>query len=196
MKMTDWFKTREGALTENKWGRMIILVQMIVILVMAFGMANQRQAVVLVPPTLEERGSVQAQQADAEIKTSWALYIANMLGNVTPSSSQFLTENMSRFLSPRMYRPVIERIDAQAKQLREEQITLQFIPTVARYEPEIDRVVVSGELIERGLRNAERRSVRTYEMGFIVRDYKVLLDSMRVMEGEWKREIPAEGEGR
>lgn len=192
MKMTDWFKTREGALTENKWGRMIILVQMIVILVLAFGMANQRQAVVLVPPTLEERGSVQAKQADAEIKTSWALYMANMIGNVTPRSSQFLTENMSRYLSPRMYRSVIEGIDAQAKLLREEQITLQFIPTLARYEPEIDKVVVSGELIERGLRNAERRSVRSYEMGFIVRDYKVLLDSMRVMDGEWKREVSAE----
>lgn len=193
--MTDWFKTREGALTENRWGRIIILIQGVVILVMAFGMANQRQAVVLVPPTLEERSSVQARQADAEIKTAWALYIAKMLGNVTPSSSQFLVENMSRYLSPRMYRSVIEGIDAQAQILRQEQITLQFIPTVARFEPEINRVVVSGELIERGLRNAERRSVRTYEMGFIVRNYKVLLDSMRVMEGEWKREVPSE-EGR
>ncbi|MBT9136394.1 MAG: hypothetical protein DDT34_01470 [Firmicutes bacterium] len=195
MKLTDWFKTREGALSENKWGRIIILVQMIVILVMAFGMANQRQAVVLVPPNLEERTSVQARQADAAAKTAWALYIANTIGNVTPSSSQFLTETISRHLSPRIYRSVIEGIDAQARQLREEQISLQFIPTVARYEAEIDRVVVSGELIERGLRNAERRSVRSYEMGFIVRNYRVLLDSMRVMEGEWRRETPAEGDG-
>lgn len=195
MKMNDWFKTREGALTENKWGRMIILFQVVVILVMAFGMANQRQAVVLVPPTLEERSSVQARQADAETKTAWALYMANMLGNVTPRSSEFLTENIARHLSPRMYRSVIEGIDAQANLLRDEEITLQFIPTVARYEAEVDRVVVSGELIERGLRNAERRSIRTYEMGFIVRDYQVLLDSMRVMEGEWKREVSAEEEG-
>lgn len=193
MKMQDWFKTREGALRENSWGRMIILGQVVVILVMAAGLATQRQAVVLVPPTLEERTTIESNAASKEAKIAWGMYITGMLGNVTPRSSEFLTQSISRYLSPRMYRPVIEGIDEQAKQIRDEQITLQFIPTVARYDDEINRVIVSGELIIRGLRNAERREVRSYEMGFIVRDYRVLLDSMRVMDGEWKG-VSAEGE--
>ena len=53
---------------------------------------------------------------------------------------------------------------------------------------EIEKVVVTGELVIRGLRGAERREIRTYEMGFIVRDYTVLLDELRVIDGAWAKD--------
>lgn len=187
MKLKDYLRTREGALTENKIGRVSIAILALANVILVGGLATKSQTVVMVPPTLEERSAVAAQEASDELKVAWGLYLAGTLGNVTPRSSEFLKTNVSRFLSPRLYRGVIDGIEQQATQIREEQITLQFMPTLARYDGEIDKVVVTGELVIRGTRGAERREIRTYEMGFIVRDYSVLLDELRVIDGPWAK---------
>ena len=188
MKLTDYLRTREGALTENKFGRITIAILALANVILVGGLATKTQTVVLVPPTLEERSVIAANEASDETKVAWGLYLAGTLGNVTPRSSEFLKTNVSRFLSPRLYRSVVDGIEQQAAQIREEQITLQFMPTLARYDAEIEKVVVTGELVIRGLRGAERREIRTYEMGFIVRDYTVLLDELRVIDGAWAKD--------
>lgn len=187
MKLKDYLRTREGALAENRVGRLSILILVVANVLLVGALAAKSQTVVLVPPTLEERSVVDARAASDEMKVAWGLYLAGTLGNVTPRSSEFLKTNVSRFLSPRLYRSVVDGIEQQATQIREEQITLQFMPTLAKYDPEIEKVVVTGELVIRGLRGAERREIRTYEMGFIVRDYTVLLDELRVIDGAWKK---------
>lgn len=187
MKLKDYLRTREGALAENKVGRVTIIVLALANVLLVGALSTKTQTVVMVPPTLEERSEVAAREASAEIKVAWGLYLANTLGNVTPRTSEFLKTNVSRFLSPRLYRAVVDGIEEQAKQIRDEQITLQFMPTLARYDADIGKVIVTGELVIRGLRGAERREIRTYEMGFIVRDYTVLLDELRVIDGAWTK---------
>ena len=71
--------------------------------------------------------------------------------------------------------------------------TLQFIPTTARYDAKLDKVLISGEFVVRGVRGSERRGMRTYVMGFKTRNYRVMLDTLDVKEGQW-RESELEGD--
>lgn len=183
MKLTEYLQTRNGALAENRFSRWALLIQSIIILVLSFSLAIKRTAVVMVPPTLEERTEIASNNASQEAQIAWGLYITGLLGNVTPTSSEFLVGHISRYLSPRMYRPVIESIEAQIKEIREEQITLSFIPTIARYDDKKGSVMITGQLVIRAVRGQEKRETRTYEMRFITRNYVVLLDELNITEG-------------
>lgn len=186
MKLFDYLQTREGALKENKISRIIIGVLACAVLMLAFAAANQKTTVVLVPPTLDANSSVGATSANSETKVAWGMYLAGLLGNITPTSAEFLKDSVSKHLSPRMYSPIREAIEQQVKLIQEEQITTSFTPTMGRYEADIDRVIVTGEVISRGRRGgAERREVRTYEMKFVTRNYNVLLDDLRTIEGKY-----------
>lgn len=188
MKLSHWLKTREGALAESKISRPIILLLAFTCLVLAFGLVRKSETVVMVPSTLEERAWVSKSSASAEMQVAQGLSLALLLGNVTPGSAEFVSSNISRSLSPRMYRPILEAIDREVRELRDEQISVSFTPTLARFDPDVDRVVITGEVITRGLRGSERREIRTYEMGFSTRNHTLLLDHMRVMEGTWRRQ--------
>lgn len=185
MKLTDYLSTREGALIENRFSRVALIGLVICNLVLCFGLLLQRESVVLVPPTLEDRATVHVSAADREMQIAWGMYMSGLLGNVTPSSAQFLKANIGRHLTPRLYRPLVESIDAQVEQIKEEQVSMQFIPATARWEDKVDKVVVSGEFVVRGVRGAERRGLRTYELGFKTSNYRVMLDEIRVMDGPW-----------
>lgn len=185
MNYKHWLKTRDGALAENRMSRMAIAAQTFIILVLAIGLVNKSSTVVLVPSTLDEKSSVSASSADEQMQTAWGMYLAGLLGNVTPTSSVALKDLVSRHLTSRLYNETREAIDNQVKEIQQEQLTLSFAPTIARMDPKTKHVIVTGELIIRGLRGQERRELRTYEMGFVTRNYNVMLDSLRVMQGKY-----------
>ena len=187
MNLTDYLKTRDGALKENRFHRYAVLLLSITVLILGFGSVLKRQAVVLVPPTLEEQATVEAGGASQQMQIAWGMYIASLIGNVTPTSAQFLKGNVGRYLSPALYRDVVSTIDEQVKQINDEQVTLQFIPKNATYDASTRFVYINGEFISRSVRGAERRGTRTYEFGFSVRNYQVLVNHLRVCEGQCKR---------
>jgi hypothetical protein len=67
--------------------------------------------------------------------------------------------------------------------LKEEQLTIAFDPMNSRWDPARNSVLITGEHRIRGLRGAERREVKTYEMRFVVSNYRVLLDHLDVHDG-------------
>jgi len=185
VKLTDYLQTREGALKENRYSRIAILVMAMTVCVLAIGLAAKDTTVVMVPPTLEEGSTVSATAASRETQVAWGMYLTSLLGNVTPRSAPFLKQNLTRHLSSRLYTSVTESVDRQIKDIQQEQISLSFTPTVARFDDELQKVVITGELVIRGLRGQEKRELRTYELGFVTRNYNVMLNSMRITQGQF-----------
>lgn len=189
MKLSHYLKTREGALKENVISRAVIATLVISNLVLALAMTSQKTTIVMVPPTLESSSQVGASDSGKETQVAWGMYLAGMLGNVTPRTAPYLKQNVSRHLSPNLYSQIVEAIDQQAEEIAKEQITLSFSPTIGRYDAELDRVIVTGELTIRGLRGAEKRELRTYEMKFVTRNYNVMLDALRIMQGKHSKDV-------
>jgi conjugal transfer pilus assembly protein TraE len=186
MRFSNFLDTWEGAQRENRLHRLANPLLALIVLILVLALAVKDRTVVLVPPNLEREGAISSEAATEAVKTSWALYLTTLIGNVTPKSASFLSEALAPNLSPRIYRTVIASVEDQAKQIALEQLTISFHPTLARYESAIDRVIVTGEIVTSGLRGEKQREQRTYEMGFVVQNYRVLLDDLEVYKGVYK----------
>lgn len=185
MKFKDYFSTRDGALRENHFSRYIIVLLAVAIVVMAMALSTKQQTVVLVPPTLSDRVELTDSTASDPYKTSWGLFFATLLGNVTPRSAEYVQENISRYAHPNAYKVLVDQIAEQTELIETDRLTVQFTPTTVFYAPAIDRVVVTGEYVLRGLRDSEQRMIRTYELGVDVKNYLVSLSSVIAYEGPW-----------
>lgn len=185
MKLDDYLKSWKGSLAENKYSRYIMLTMAIANLTLAMFVLSKNQTVVLVPPELKRESTVAAKSADGGYKEAWATHVAMLLGNVTPRTAQFVSEQVGKIMGPAVYRTMMDGITAQAQRIQDDQLTIQFAPTQTFYLPEKDVVVVTGEYTIRGMQDSEERMLRTYEVGVDVSNYAVRVDSLEVYEGAW-----------
>lgn len=185
MKFTIFSDTWNGLHAQNK---LLIFFGAAMVVCNAFlslAILTKDKTVVLVPPRLLGEASVTANDADAAYKESFGLSLASMLGNVTPTTAQFLGNNIARYVAPEATRDMVAAVNEQADQIKSEQISIQFAPKNVFYHPVLRKVIVSGDYIIRGARNSEQKMVRTYVMGVTVRNYSVQLTSLEAQEGPW-----------
>jgi len=185
---SHYFGTRQGALNENRISRMIIAGLVGLACVQGVALLNKDTTVIMVPPTLEKESAVGASEASPETQVAWGMYLTGLLGNVTPKSAPALRGMVQRHLSPNLYDTVSEAIGKQAKEIQDEQVSLSFNPSTARYDAVSQYVGVTGELTIRGLQGQEKREVRSYELGFKTQNYNVLLNHLRIMQGGYAAE--------
>jgi len=185
MKLSNYLKTWNGAIAENKFSRYVTIALAISNLVLLILMTTVNQTVVLVPPTLTQEAKVSDNNASAGYKEAWATYVAMMLGNVTPRTAPYVSEHVGKLMGPRVYHRMMDGITEQTAKIGAEQLTIQFSPTTAFYLADRDVVVVTGEYVIRGMHSAENRMLRTYEIGIDVQNFRVRVDSLEVYEGAW-----------
>ncbi|HOV56363.1 MAG TPA: TraE/TraK family type IV conjugative transfer system protein [Rhodanobacteraceae bacterium] len=183
MNLVKFLDTWSGVQAENRVHRRTNLILAVVCLITAIGWTTRHETVVMLPPALTKEASLGVNVASEEIKVQWGLYAAQLLGNVTPATAGFLRSAIGPMLAPHLYHQVMEAIDEQVKQVQQEQIAIHFAPTSAVFNPDKNRVVVSGELATMGLRGEIAREQRTYEFSLVVQNYKVILDDLRVYKG-------------
>jgi conjugal transfer pilus assembly protein TraE len=192
VKAQEYFKTFHGALKENQFTRPIIgalIASNLLVSIIAFG---RNETVVMVPPGLDERVEIGVSEGSPGLKEAWGTHIAMLMGNATPRTATYLSEQLGRLSSPRLFQQIQEQIDKQAKALTDEGMSVSFVPNATFYLPSRDVVIVSGEYMLRGMRGMERSMVRTYEIGVRIQDYRVRMDSFDVYEGPWNERIEAE----
>lgn len=187
MKLATFLKTWRGARLENMASRPIMLGLVVTIVVLAFMLLNQQRTIVVVPPSLTTEASISQNQASHQMQQEWGFFFTNVTGNMTPRSAELIKSSVEELLAPNIRNRVMEWIDDEVAVLKRDRVTLSFSPTIVRYETEIDRVVVSGEMVMRGLRGQERRQLRTYELGFVTSNYKVRMNKFDVYEGAYER---------
>lgn len=184
MNLKQYLKTWEGTQTENKWGRLfqgglIVIVFLLVILV-----SSKDTIVTIQPFTLTEEAWVTKNNASQSYKESWAFAIAQLLGNVTPRTVDFVKERLSPLLSPDIYQEVIDAIEIQAQQIKNDRVTMRFEPRFVEYEPMSDKVFVYGYSYIKGASSAEERSERTYEYVIRVSNYAPVLEYIDTYVGK------------
>jgi conjugal transfer pilus assembly protein TraE len=183
MNLQRYLATRAGALHENALQRGVTLGLVVIILVLSFALTRRDVRIELVPSPLAGTTQLSAEAASGELKLAWGLSIVNLIGNVSPRNAPFLQKTLPSYFAPQLYAHLIDALEAQAKQIGDEQLSVRFIPTSSRWDEARQRVVISGDITTSGVRGSSEQSVRTYELGFTVRDYRVLVDAFDVYEG-------------
>lgn len=186
MKLGEYFKTYTGALQANAHSKYIILLLVIANVVLGIALSSKERTIVMVPPNLEQEAWVSKQDSGMSMKESWAIYVATLLGNVTPRSVESLSPMLGKIIAPGSYKEVMDSIAVLEKEVKTEQLEIQFSPTGVFYVPSRDVVAVSGEFRMRSARGVEKRFVRTYEIGVSTRSYTPSVRSIQIYEGPYK----------
>lgn len=186
MKSDSYASSYEGLIRERKFARPVILIQAIVLLVLLFALMSRDRTIVVVPPGLAGEGDISSNNAGPNVKEAFGSYVATLLGNVTPRNVEYVTQSIGKIVDARSYKELIDVVKQQADLVKNEQVTIQFSPTSVFYVPGDDYVAVSGEYAVRGIRDAERRMIRTYEIGVRVRNYTTQVTSLDVYDGPWR----------
>jgi conjugal transfer pilus assembly protein TraE len=133
----------------NNAGLLIANVLMAVALsvtsVLAF---YNRERIVLVPPRLDDKMTVAWNNAGAEYFKAFGLFVATLLGNITPANSKFVADQLSTFIEPKLYAPIRTQVLAYADDPRFARAASfnYFSPQKVAWEPATSKVFVLGTI--------------------------------------------------
>jgi len=139
---------------------------------------------VLVPPNLSGEVEITRNEASSELKESWGLYLAELLGNVTPATAEFIQSAIGPLLSADIYRSVMDAMSEQINALKMDRIAISFKPRQVFYEKDSDKIFVTGELSSQGPNSKPDVRNRTYEFVLSIRNYRPRLDAIDVYADE------------
>ena len=111
-----------------------------------------------------------------------------MTGNITPSNVDFLKDRLKPLLSPAIYSDVIDTLEMQAQNIKDDRITMRFEPRFVEYEKTTDRVFVYGYSFVKGATGDEERDDRTYEYKIKISNYAPMILDLNTYEGKPRTE--------
>jgi len=175
VKLQRFLESWRGVQWENRVWRIVALGLIMTNLITAGTLALTERTVVLVPPVLDAEAAIGRTRASAELKTGWGLYLAQLLGNVTPANAEFLKTAVAPILDASIYREVMAAIGVQVNELKLDRVALSYEPKEIAYEAQTDKVFVTGTQTSAGPVGQPQKRVRTYEFRFVVRNYRPYL---------------------
>lgn len=183
MKLSRYLKTWEGTQSENKWGRMVQAALLVIVLLLLIKVFTKETVVTVQPFTLTEEAWVAQKSASRSYKEAWAFAFAQLFGNVTPTTVEFIKERVTPFLGPRIYQEVIDALEVQARQIKSDRVTMRFEPRVVEYEMATNKVFVYGYSFTKGTNTSEERADRTYEFTIQIANYAPLVTHLETYSG-------------
>ena len=172
MTLTRFRQTWQWLVAENRFHRGLLIVLLGTNLLTLVALLQAERTVVLVPPILERQVNVARDSASQEVKEAWALFVTELVGNVTPTNAPFLRQTLEPLLSPGLRRALADSLDAQVEALRRDQVSVRFEPRSIHYDAARDRVLISGRQISSGPSAQPVTRPRLYEVGVAFRHYR------------------------
>ena len=188
MRLQDFLKSFEGLKSENQAHRRIQFLLATSNLILVAKLITDDRVTLLVPPDLSKSVEITRERASAGLKESWGLFLADLMGNVTPSNSQFVIESISPLLDAGLYQPVMNNLEEQLQAHRADQVSLSYRPRQVLFEENSDKVFVTGDQVIHGPDGRAEQRRRTFEFRFRIKNYRPILQSIDVYPDDPKTE--------
>ena len=175
----------DGMRGENQFLRLALAGLVLSNVLVSCSALNSDAIVTVVPPTLTETTWVSKTQSGGDYTEAWALYIAMLLGNVTPHNADVVKAAIGPILDKALYHEVMQVLDQQIVEIRQDRVSLRFeAQKVLRDTTNPNKYYVTGRSVSEGPAGDKRRSNRTYELELQIRDYRPLLSWLSTNTGE------------
>lgn len=188
MKLKERVSTWEWTKWENRFHRYALIGLTLTCLVLAFAIFRVERVVVLVPPYLEGQVSIAREHASKEVKETWALYVAELLGNVSPGTADELKKVLEPMLAPSIRRDVLAVLDAQIDEIQRENVSMRFTPRGFAYNEARNLVYVTGQHTTMGPAAKPVTRERTFEVGVAFQNYRPEYTHIVAYEGQPRTE--------
>jgi conjugal transfer pilus assembly protein TraE len=183
LKYKQFAATWTGLHGTNRFLKGVCLALLAINAVFLVAWLKKDRVVVLVPPTLDERAAVSRNAASQGYKKAWALFAAQMLGNVTPDNADFVLKAFSDMVGGEIRQAMAERVAGELETLKLEKVSSVFEVRTLIYEPETDKVFVTGRSNMVGPGGKTANSQQTFEFKIDVRQYAPLITRFAVYPG-------------
>lgn len=183
MNLSAFLTTWRGTQLENRISRLVILALAAAVFVLTLMLGRVERTVVLVPPEITGPVEIARDSASREAQEAWALYVAELLGNVTPQTGEFLIQVLEPLLAASLRRDVMEVLSDQVEEIRRERVSMRFEPREIAYEEASQTVYVSGFHTTEGPGGMPIKAERTYEVRVSYRNYRPLVTHLDVYPG-------------
>ncbi|QCT95447.1 pilus assembly protein (plasmid) [Stutzerimonas degradans] len=185
MLLSNLKNSFDGMRGENKFLRMTVAAMTVALIASSCSAMKKDQIITVVPPTMTEQGWVSKTQSSSEYTTAWAMYVAMLVGNVTPENASVIKEAIGPLLHPDIYQSTMEVLDKQIFQIRQDRVSLSFEPQkVLRDSVKENRFFITGNSISEGPAGGKRRSSRTYELDLKIQNYKPVITWLSTNSGD------------
>lgn len=165
MNLQKYFQNYASLKDQTRFGRVALVVVSLIALGELALVAMRPTVVTVVPWTLTREAQITQASASQSYIEAWGLALAELLGNVTPSSANFVADRLKPLLSPDIYSSVMDAVHAGAQRLTEDRISVRFEPRQVKFERSTGKVFVSGFSFTRAgtSMDTEVREQRTFE---------------------------------
>lgn len=173
---------------------MVSMVSNVVLSVSVFyafiALNNTHERLVIIPPHLDSKAEIAWNSANKNYLQSFGFYVANLVGNIQPSTAGIILEATSAFMEPRIYnefrRQAIDIInDPVFKQTKSSTF---FSPRSIVFEKETSKVFVLGELETKSV-NSDLRKKVVYEIGIVIREGRPWVTHFTSYDGDKPKTI-------
>lgn len=169
MEFAKFNRSWTEALRDSATKNLVIATLLVTNMIAVFGWFRSHETVILVPPELKEIVSVSPEKSSPGYKKAWAMYVANLMGNLTPGNVDFVVGFLGEVMAPEAYRAMKENLALQAKEMKEDSLSVRFEPQSLLYEEETRKAFVSGRFTPYSPSGKHDTFERTYEMQVEIR---------------------------
>lgn len=155
------------------------------VFLLAYLAMDKKETVIIEPITLTDQAWVQESKSSQNFKEAWALFYADMLGNVSPSSIDFIVAKISRFLSPKIYQQTLDLMYKQVEAIKQDRVTYRFVVDEIFSEEETGKTFVLGKTYTSGA-SSEKESMammQTFEFKIKIVNYAPVVEALNAYEG-------------
>ncbi|WP_427501819.1 TraE/TraK family type IV conjugative transfer system protein (plasmid) [Methylomonas sp. MED-D] len=186
MKLNVFLESWGFVQAENRLHRYLLIGLLVTNVVTAFAALRTERTVIMIPPNLTEKVEISRQDASAKTFEAWGLFLAQLLGNVTPNTLDFVADSVSPLLSSQIHRETVNAMHDQINALKIDKISTTFTPNQVYYEQDTHKVFVTGQLTTKGPNDKPEVAYRTYEFQIAIVNYNPVVTDLNVYQGEPK----------
>lgn len=172
---------------DNRFLHFVVALLAAVVLILSLALVMRSERVIVVPAGATERMTIERSKADRSTLAQWGLYVAVLLGNVSPTNAEQLGGALETMTTSSAYQPLMKAIASQAADIKADGLSVSFQYDRFDVDTEAQKVWVTGSAETRNARGQTERSTRTYEITFKVIGYRPMVDGISVYEGVPRR---------
>ena len=167
----------------NRFLKLVVISLMSLNLLTLIGWLKKDSSVILIPTGLSEKSEIAKNKASEGYKKAWAMYTATMIGNVTPENADFVLDAFSGMVSGEIRSLVTEQVAQELDTLKQEKVSSSFEIVRVTYEPESDKVFVTGRNRMTGAGGKSTPTDQTFEFQIDVKQYSPSITHMASYPG-------------
>lgn len=168
----------------NRFLKLVCLSLMGLNLLTLIGWLKKDTAVILIPPSLSEKSEIAQNKASEGYKKAWAMYTATLIGNVSPENADFVLDSFSNMVTGEIRSLITEQVAQELDMLKQEKVASRFEIVRVTYEPETDKVFITGRNVLIGAVSKSAPTEQTFEFQVDVKQYSPIITQMASYQGQ------------